>query len=862
MISFFILIALLCVAFVWFEMSVKTWLGFASAAMAIGLFTGMTNAVLSIIFLLATVLMLGLLFFAPALRQKFLTGPLFRMVGNAMPPISQTEQDAIDAGTVWWDAELFSGKPDWDVLMFQPKPMLNQAERDFIEGPVEELCELSDDWHISHELNDLPENIWQYIKEKGFFGINASKDFGGLGFSGYGQSCIVQKLATRSGTVAVTVMVPNSLGPAELLYHYGTDEQKQYYLPRLAKGEEVPCFGLTSPWAGSDAAGMPDSGVVCKGMHEGEEVLGFKVNWAKRYITLGPVATLLGLAFKAYDPDQLLGDDYDLGITCALIPTDTKGVSIGTRHMPLNASFQNGPNWGQDVFVPLQWVIGGREQVGQGWKMLMDSLAAGRGISLPAAGAGAAKVAARTTGAYARVREQFGIEIGRFEGVQEALGHIGGLTYLLDSGRIVMTTALSLGEKPAVMSAIVKQQCTDLSRMVVNHAMDVHGGKAICMGPGNYLARSYQQIPIGITVEGANILTRTLMIFGQGAMRCHPFLLKEVQAVNLEDKEEGFKAFDVTMTEHIQYVLGNKIRSFVYGLSRGYLAKGTGEGAIKKYSQQIEHLSASFAWLADVTLMILGGDLKRREMLSGRFADVLSNLYLASSAIKRFKDNNEDQKEAPLMEWACQYALYQAQQALDGILRNFPLPYVGPLLRISIFPTGRYLREPNDKLHQGVAKLLQTPGDVRDRLTEDMYISDDPNEITAQLEQALALSIESKDLRYRIKKGGFEQEADKDFEVWITEMQENGHVTEDEADLLTRTLDIVAKVISVDDFPQSSGRTIPLTAEPVTDTPTSNTEPDTATEKSGGDGEEEIVLEEPVESGNGGNSGANQPPPM
>ncbi len=803
MIIFLILLVLLTVAFVWFQMSMRTWLITATVVMAIGMLSGLSNWFFSLVLVVVTGLMLILLFFAPGLRKRLITGPLYHMVRKSMPPISQTEQEAIDAGTVWWDAQLFAGNPDWTKLMSQPKPALSAEELAFMEGPVEELCDMSDDWEISHKLNDLPEDVWQYIKDKGFFGLNASKDYGGLGFSAYGQSCIVQKLSTRSGTTAVTVMVPNSLGPAELLYHYGTEEQKDHYLPRLSSGQETPCFGLTSPWAGSDAAGMPDSGVVCKGNYNGEEVLGFRVNWEKRYITLGPVATLLGLAFLAYDPDRLLGDDYDLGITCALIPTDTEGVSIGTRHLPLNASFQNGPNWGKDVFVPLEWVIGGRDQIGQGWRMLMESLAAGRGISLPAAGAGAAKVAVRTSGAYARIREQFGLEIGKFEGIEEALARIGGLTYLLDAGRIVMTTALALGEKPAVMSAIVKQQCTDLSRMVVNDAMDLHGGKGICMGPGNYLARAYQQIPIGITVEGANILTRSLIIFGQGAMRCHPYLLQEVQAVNQEDQEQGMEAFDEVMSQHLQYVMANKMRSFAYGLSRGRLAKGTGQGVIKKYSRQVDHLSASFAWLSDITLLILGGDLKRKEMLSGRFADVLSNLYLASSSLKRYQDNGEDENEKPLVEWACQYALYQAQQALDGILRNFPVPYFGWLLRVPIFPTGRYLQMPDDRLTQAVARILQKPGEVRDRLTEDMYISDDPDEITAQIESALALSNESRELRRRLKKSGHSHTADKHFDQWLLELQEDGTINDSESDLLKRTREVLAKVIRVDDFSQS-----------------------------------------------------------
>lgn len=804
MILFLVAIILLIMAFVWFGMSVRSWLIAVIIVMAIGLVTDTMNEFLSLVVLLVSGSLLVLLFYAPGLRKKLLTDPLYRMVKKSMPPISRTEQDAIDAGTVWWDAELFSGSPDWDKLMSQPKPMLNQAEREFIEGPVEELCEMADDWEISHERNDLSTEAWQYIKEQGFFGLNAAREYGGHGFSAYAQSCIVQKLSTRSGTVAVTVMVPNSLGPAELLYHYGTEQQKDHYLPRLVDGREVPCFGLTNPWAGSDAGGMPDSGVVCKGTFEGRETLGFRINWEKRYITLGPVATLLGLAFKAYDPDKLLGDEYALGITCVLIPVDTEGVSIGRRHLPLNAAFQNGPNWGKDVFVPMDWVIGGEERVGEGWRMLMESLAAGRGISLPAAGAGAAKLAARTSGAYARVREQFGLPIGKFEGIEEVLGRIGGLTYLLDAGRIVMTSALAIGEKPAIMSAIVKQQCTDLSRIVINDAMDLHGGKGICMGRGNYLARAYQQIPIGITVEGANILTRSLIIFGQGAMRCHPYLLKEVQAVNHEDAETGRKEFDQVMASHLQYVIANKMRSVALGLTRGRLGGGTGSGIIRKYSRQIDHLSASFAWLSDMVLVILGGELKRREMLSGRFADALGNLYLASSALKRFQDNGEDEDEAPLAEWACQYALYQAQTALDRILRNFPVPVMGGLLRLAVFPSGRYLQMPDDRLNQKVAELLQKPGPVRDRLTEDMYIADDDDEITAQLERALELTLDGYELIRRIRKEGLEQDADVDYGEWLEQLQADNHVSADEAEQLRQIRAVVEKVISVDHFPQDS----------------------------------------------------------
>lgn len=801
-----LILLLLVFGFVWLKLPFKNWLITTSVVLLVTMIFDITNLFLSLIFIVIFSLMLGLLYFLPELRKQFISARLFGMVKQKMPPISQTERDAIDAGTVWWDAELFSGKPDWDVLFAAKTPVLTKTEQAFMDGPVERLCAMSDDWQITHELNDLPDAVWDFIKDNNFFGLNAAREYGGLAFSAYAQSRIMQKLATRSGSVAVTVMVPNSLGPAELLLHYGTDQQKAYYLPRLASGQEIPCFGLTNPWAGSDAAGMPDCGVVCKGKYQGKSVLGFRVNWEKRYITLGPVATLLGLAFKAYDPDHLLGAERELGITCALVPTKSKGVSIGRRHLPLNGSFQNGPNWGKDVFIPMQWIIGGQEQIGQGWRMLMDSLAAGRGISLPAVAAGAAKVSVRTSGAYAKIREQFGVEIGNFEGIQEVLARIGGLTYLLDSGRILMTTALALGEKPAVMSAIVKQQCTDLSRQVVNDAMDLHGGKGICMGPANYLARIYQQIPIGITVEGANILTRSLIIFGQGVMRCHPYLLKEIEAVSMpnegvdESDSDGLEQFDAALVAHIEHIASNKMRSFGYALSRARLASGSGRGLIKKHTRSIEHLSASFAWLVDITLFCLGGNLKRKEMLSGRFADVISNLYLASATLKRFKDDGEPKNDEPLADWACQYALYQAQQALDGILRNYPKRAFRGLLRLTIFPGGRYLQMPSDKLSAAVSTLLQTPGATRDRLSEDMYISDDPDDVVAQLESAFELMVESRDLRKRLKKSGQEPTETQNYADWLQQLVKQKVIAKEEAALLSETRDRVKKVIDVDDF--------------------------------------------------------------
>ena len=807
MILILLALGLLIGAFVWFSIALQTWLIAAVVVFTLGLFVGGFGSWLSLIFLLGFGGLLAVLFYAEAARRQYLTARVFDLIKKTMPPISQTEREAIDAGTVGWDAQLFGGAPQWKKLFAMPKPQLSDEEQAFIDGPVEQLCAMVDDWEITAELNDLPASVWEFIKREKFFGLGIAKQHGGLEFSAHAQSCIIQKLSTRSTSVAVTVMVPNSLGPAELIRHYGSDEQKNYYLPRLASGEETPCFSLTNPWAGSDAGAMPDCGVVCHGTFEGEQVLGFRLNWDKRYITLGPVATLIGLAFKAHDPEQLLGGEIDLGITCALIPADTAGITIGERHLPLNAAFQNGPNRGNDVFIPLKFVIGGQARIGQGWRMLMESLAAGRGVSLPAAAVGGAKMAARGSGAYAKIREQFGIEIGKFEAVQESLARIGGLTWLIDSGADLMTSALAQGERPAVMSAIVKQQCTELSRIVINDAMDVHGGKAICMGPSNYLARSYQQIPIGITVEGANILTRGLIIFGQGAMRCHPFLLDEINAVNGDgdgddddDREAALTEFDALFCKHIAHIVGNKLRATAYSLSRARLAKGVGRGIVKKHSRRIEHLSAAFAFLADITLLILGGDLKRREMLSARFADALGNLFLACAALKRFRDGGELAAEAPLADWACGYALFHAQQALDGILRNYPKRWLGTALRINIFGGGRYLQKPDDALTRQVAELIQTQGEVRDRLTEHTYLAVAPNEITAQLELALSLVDDSRTLRRRLKKDGLAAGIGQSHAEWLDELKQSDAIDGEEAALLTRTREAVAKVIAVDAF--------------------------------------------------------------
>ena len=539
----------------------------------------------------------------PVWRRALLSDRVLALFRRVLPSMSQTERDALEAGTVWWDGELFSGRPDWNRLLKFPVPHLSSEEQAFLDGPAEELCRMLDDWHITEERHDLPPEVWQFIKDNGFFGMIIPKQYGGLEFSALAHSSVVMKLSTRSITAAVTVMVPNSLGPGELLLHYGTDQQKDHYLPRLARGEEIPCFALTGPEAGSDASSMPDRGVVCRDTFNGREVLGIRLNWEKRYITLGPVATILGLAFKLSDPDHLLGDEEEIGITLALIPTDTKGVWIGNRHAPLSQAFQNGPNRGKDVFIPMEWVIGGVEQVGNGWRMLMESLAAGRSISLPALSTGGGKLASRATGAYARIRKQFKTPIGRFEGVEEALSRIAGYTYQMDAVRTMTAGAVDLGEKPSVISAIAKYNLTSLMRQVVTDAMDVQGGSGICMGPANLIGRVYQAIPISITVEGANILTRSLITFGQGAIRCHPHVFSEMQAVADPDRQQGSINFDRAFIAHAGFTISNAVRSMWLGLTGARLVLKFGDAVTRRYYQRLTRMSAAFALVTDVCML-------------------------------------------------------------------------------------------------------------------------------------------------------------------------------------------------------------------------------------------------------------------
>ena len=653
-----------------------------------------------------------------------------------------------------------------------------------------------DDWDSTHNLQDLSPKVWAYLKQEKFFGMIIPKKYGGLEFSALAHSAVVTKISTRSISAAVTVMVPNSLGPGELLLHYGTQQQKDTYLPKLASGEEIPCFALTGPEAGSDAAAIPDKGVVCEQENtQGELVLGIRLSWNKRYITLAPIATVLGIAFKLYDPDNLIGDDIDLGITCALIPTDTPGVEIGERHFPLNGVFMNGPTRGRDIFIPMSWVIGGQDCVGKGWRMLMESLAAGRCISLPALSVGGAQLAARFTGAYARIRRQFNTSIGNFEGVQEALARIGGYAYQMDAARLMTLGALDAGERPSVLSAILKYHLTEKLRIVLNDAMDVQGGSGICMGPRNPFARAYQTVPIAITVEGANILTRSLIIFGQGVMRAHPTVLKELEALHDENEE----AFDLIFKQHISNLFANLTRSFWLGLTGGKLNLSQ-RGQIAFHYAALSHLAAGFALIADVTLALLGESIKRRERISARLGDALSQLYLASATMKRFHDEGEKKADLALLNWAMARARTDAQEALLEVLRNYPNRVIGQLLRFIVFPLGQRYRAPTDRMDHAVANLLLNPGNSRNRLTGEVYIGNDQQQ-TGRLEKALLLTVEAEAIERKIKKAiGRKAMTLRDTQDLVEHCLENDVITSDEADSLLTAALARNDVIQVDAF--------------------------------------------------------------
>ncbi|MFV5640792.1 acyl-CoA dehydrogenase [Acinetobacter oleivorans] len=753
-----------------------------------------------------------IILFAP-LRFNLITKPAYKTLANSMPSISTTEQEALEAGTSWWEKELFMGAPDWSQFEKYPYPTLSEEEQSFIDNEVELLCSMLNEWEIHHHLKDLPPEVWQFIKDKGFLGLIIPKSFGGKEFSSFAQSRIMSKIASRSLTTAVSCMVPNSLGPGELLMHYGTDAQKQQYLPGLAKGEEIPCFGLTSPEAGSDAGAIPDSGVVCYGEHEGAQVLGLRMNFSKRWITLAPIATVVGLAFKLYDPEGLLGDKNktEYGITCALIPASHAGVKIGARHFP-GSPFMNGTVEGEDVFIPIDWIIGGQENAGKGWRMLMECLGVGRGISLPALATAAGEMSYLTVGAFAKIRQQFNISVGKFEGVQEATSEIASDAYMLEAFRYLVTCGLNQGGTPAVMTAMAKYYATETMRKVVNHGMDIAGGRAIQLGPRNFLALTYQAIPIAITVEGANILTRSLMIFGQGSMRCHPYLFEELQLLQSEDKANAVQKFDDLLFKHLAYTFNRGAKSFAYGWTGGSNdAPQSVDQFTASYYKTINRFSANFALVSDMSLGLLAGDLKRKEMLSGRLADIHAHLFISTAILKFYEAGQKTEAEQLHAKLALQKAFLNIQEAFWGLFENFPAKLPAAFVKWICFPLGRVISKPDDELKQQVAELMMQEHPFREQLKHHVFYSTKADDVTGRLEHTFQILRTLEPLWDKFKKAESKGKfTGLTFEENIAQAIKEGFITESEAQQLLQYNAIRFDSMLTDVFDKDLNKDLPL----------------------------------------------------
>lgn len=756
-----------------------------------------------IITLLGIMALVCLAFSAKQLRQKYVSAPFFSIFKKMLPPLSDTEQEAIDAGTVWWDGQLFSGNPDWKSLIKIDKPGLNTEEQAFIDGPVTELCRMSDAWKINHDWNVIPEPIIDFVRNNGFLAMIIPKEYGGLGLSAVAQSEVLIKISNTGAAITYLVAVPNSLGPGELLIKYGTEEQKNYYLPRLAEGKEIPCFALTAPNAGSDATSIPDTGVVCKGQWQGKEVIGMRLNFSKRYITLAPIATLVGLAFRLKDPDHLIGETDDYGITCALLPRETEGLIIGRRHLPVGDAFLNGPLQGEDVFVPLDYIIGGQEMAGKGWRMLVNCLSVGRCITLPTGGAAFSKRAVLGTTAYSSLRRQFGVQIKQFEGIQKPLARMAGLTYIINAARLHTIQSVDAGEKPAVPSAILKYHCTEMARQCLLDAMDIHGGKAVMKGPKNYIASGYESVPVAITVEGANILTRNLMIFGQGATRSHPYVLKEMQLAGMNEDDSVIEEFDKVLFKHIGFSISNAARAFILAITSSRITQNPGRSSLGRYYAHLTRLSSAFALIADISMLSLQSRLKIMEMLSARLGDLLSDLYLASMVLKNYENDGCPDEDYPLVQWSLDYLIHHYQEAFREVIDNYPNRPLAYLVRAIVFPLGMHFKAPSDKLETKLTHTITENNSTRDRLTSGLYMEEGENNPLAHVNQVFVESLALEPINKKIRQAIKDKLIPK---LQSTELIEAasaaGIINQQETDQLLAFDERLMSIIHVDDFDQ------------------------------------------------------------
>jgi acyl-CoA dehydrogenase len=758
-------------------------------------------------FLLLILFAIGILI-VPSIRVILFTKPLYKIMRKSLPPIGVTESIALEAGSVWWDAELFQGDPNWKELTELEATELTEEEQSFVDNEVETLCAMVDT-HEIQSTHDLPKEVWKYIFDKGFLGLIIPKEFNGKGFSHFAHAIIVGRLSSASQFLGIAVMVPNSLGPGELLLKYGTDEQKQHYLPRLAEGKEIPCFGLTSTVAGSDAGSLIDNGIVCYDKFEGKEVLGLRLNWEKRYITLAPIATVIGLAFKAYDPDNLLPDDHplykknDLGITCALIPRSTKGLSIGTRHKPIGEPFQNGPIYGKDVFIPMDWVIGGENMIGHGWRMLMECLSVGRGISLPVTGASATQAMLLTTSTYSQTREQFGIPIAKMEGIQEKLSNLASNAFRATANINLSTWALDAGHRPSIISAIVKYRNTQLLQSSSIDAMDVHGGRAVMEGKRNYVSKVYSGAPVAITVEGANILTRSLMIFGQGLIRCHKTMLDELRALHGESKDSITK-FDQALVNHVGSFINNIARAILFSWTRGRLAKPYGDHNTKVYYRNLSVLSAKFACLTDIASLLLGGSLKRKEMISGRFADSISAMYEISSCLKLYEEKFLDDENAKhILKLSVLKLINEADTSMLKNIEALPINRVAKwFLRILFFPFSVTSSQVNDKLIINTSKSILDTDWIENNLSTCICanLKNKPDHPFYILFKGFEAGKELKVLRDKAKKAGYKYQPSITLEFWLQGLVDNKTLSKEDKENWLRLNDLVLEALKVDDF--------------------------------------------------------------